>query len=117
LGDDKPCKIVGKSKMQIKLHNGNQWLLKEVKHVPDLRRNQISTGQLDNESCTVTFTINLWKVTKGSLIISKGEKVGTLYLCSSNTDFSIVLVSTGAYTTLWHHRLRHMNENGMSILH
>jgi hypothetical protein len=44
LGDDEPCKIVGMGKAQIKLMNGNQWLLKEVRHVPDLRRNLISTG-------------------------------------------------------------------------
>jgi hypothetical protein len=44
LGDDKPCKIVGMGKVKIKQRNGNQWLLKEVKHVPDLRKNLISTG-------------------------------------------------------------------------
>jgi hypothetical protein len=44
LGDDEPCKIVGMGKVQITLKNGNQWLLKEVRHVPDLRRNIISTG-------------------------------------------------------------------------
>ena len=36
LGDDKPCKIVGMGTVFIKQQNGNQWLLKEVKHVPDL---------------------------------------------------------------------------------
>jgi hypothetical protein len=44
LGDDAPCKIVGMGKVKIKQHNGNQWLLKEVRHVPDLRKNLISTG-------------------------------------------------------------------------
>jgi hypothetical protein len=44
LGDDKPCKIVGMGKVKIKQRNGNQWLLKEVKHVLDLRKNLISTG-------------------------------------------------------------------------
>ena len=43
LGDDKPCDIVGKGKVKIKLENGNQCLLNEVTHVPDLRKNLIST--------------------------------------------------------------------------
>ena len=43
LGDDKPCKIVGKGNVKMKLQNENQWLLKEVRHVPDLRINLIST--------------------------------------------------------------------------
>jgi hypothetical protein len=40
-----------------------------------------------------------------------------LYLCTSNTDSSIILNSTGVDTTLWHHRLGHMSEKGMQILH
>jgi hypothetical protein len=104
-------------KVKIKQRDGNQWLLKEVRHVPDLRKNIISTGQLESEGCISIFTDKMWKVTKGSLVIEKGEKVGTLYLCTGNTDSSISLYSTGVDTTLWHHRLGHMSEKGMQILH
>jgi hypothetical protein len=41
------------------------------------------------------FTYKVWKVTKGSLVIAKGEKVGTLYLCNGNVDSSISLASIG----------------------
>ena len=41
----------------------------------------------------------------------------TLYLCIGNTDSSISLNSTGVVTTLWNHRLGHMSEKGMQILH
>jgi hypothetical protein len=104
-------------KVKIKQSNGNQWLLKEVRHVPDLRKNIISTGKLESEGCISIFTDKVWKVTKGSLVIAKGEKVGTLYLCTGNTDSSISLASTGVDTTLWHHRIGHMSEKGMQILH
>jgi hypothetical protein len=50
-------------------------------------------------------------------VIAKGEKVGTLYLCIGNTDSSISLASTGVDTALWHHRLGHMSDKGMQILH
>jgi hypothetical protein len=43
LEDDEPCKIVGMGKVQIKKKNGNQWLLKEARHITNLRRNMIST--------------------------------------------------------------------------
>ena len=66
-------------------------------------------GKLDNEGCVVTFTINSWKFTKGSLIVEKGDKVGTLYLYTGNIVSSIYLASTGVDTTLCHHRLRHMS--------
>jgi hypothetical protein len=94
LGDNKPCKIVGMGKVKIKQRNGNQWLLKEVKHVPNLSKNLISTGQLASEGCISIFTDKMWKVIKGSLVIAKGEKVGTLYLCIGNTESSISLAST-----------------------
>jgi len=64
-----------------------------------------------------TFTDKMWKVTKGSLVITKGEKVGTLYLCIGNFISSIYLASTGVDTTLWHYRLENMSEKGMQILH
>jgi hypothetical protein len=94
LGDDAPCKIVGMGKVKIKQRNGNQWLLKEVRHVPNLRKNLISTGKLPSEGCIFIFIDKVWKVTKGSLVIEKGEKVGTLYLCTGNTDSSISLSYT-----------------------
>jgi hypothetical protein len=40
LGDDAPCKIVGMGKVKINKKNGKQWLLKEVRHVPYLRKTQ-----------------------------------------------------------------------------
>jgi hypothetical protein len=55
LVDDEPCKIVRMGKVKIKQSNGNQWLLKEVRHVPYLRKNLISTGQLASESCFSIF--------------------------------------------------------------
>jgi hypothetical protein len=72
---------------------------------------------LESEGCISIFIYKAWKVTKGSLVIAKGEKAATLYLCTSNAYHSISLASTGADTTLWHHRLGHMSENGMHILH
>ena len=81
------------------------------------RKNTISTEQLESEGFISIFTDKTWKVIKGSLVIAKGEKVGTLYLCTGNTDSSISLAYTRVDTTLWHHRLGHMSEKGMQILH
>ena len=84
LGDNEPCQIVGKGKNKIKLQNGNHWLLHEVRHVPRMSRNLISAGQLGDEGCVVTFNDKNWKVSKGSLVVEKGVKLGTLYLCTGH---------------------------------
>ena len=55
----------------------------EVRHVPRLSRNLISARQLGDEGCVVTFNDKNWKVSKGSLVVAKGVKVGTLFLYTS----------------------------------
>jgi hypothetical protein len=40
-----------------------------------------------------------------------------LYLCTGNIESFISLASTGVDTTLWNHRLGHMSDKGMQILH
>jgi hypothetical protein len=80
-------------------------------------KNLSSIGQLASEGCISTFTDKAWKVTKGSLVIEKGEKVGTFYLCIGNVDYLISLASMRLDTTLWHHRLGHTSEKRMQILH
>eukprot|EP00253_Pinus_taeda_P023019 PITA_23019 len=117
LGDDNSCEIVGMGKVLVKQQNGNQWLLKEVRHVSYLKKNLILTVQLGGESCVTTFTDKSSKVTKGALVIAKGEKFGTLYLCNGISNYVNALTSKGADATLWHHRLGHMSEKGMKILH
>ena len=40
-----------------------------------------------------------------------------MYLCPHNTDSYISISSIETNTTLWHHRLVHISEKGMWILH
>ena len=47
------------------------------------------------EGCVTNFTDKTWKVTKGALVIEKGEKVGTLYLCNGISNYDNALTSTG----------------------
>ena len=59
-------KLFEKGKVQIKLINGNDWMLKDVRHIPTMKRNLISTGQLGDGGCLSTFGETWWKITKGS---------------------------------------------------
>ena len=42
-----------------------------------------------------------WKVIKGPFVWAKGEKFGTLYLCTSNVCSNITLASTNADIVFW----------------
>jgi len=72
---------------------------------------------LGGEGCVTTFIDKTWKVTKGALVIAKGEKVGTLYLCNGMSNYVNASTSIGEITTLWHHMIGHMSEKGMEFLH
>ena len=46
------------------------------------------------------------------MVIEKGDRIGTLYLCPLNIDYSISVASIETGVT-WNHRLGHMSEKGM----
>ncbi|RVW42256.1 Retrovirus-related Pol polyprotein from transposon TNT 1-94 [Vitis vinifera] len=53
-----------------------QWvyfLLEKVRHIPKLRRNLISIGQLDDEGHAILFVGGTWKVTKGARVLAWKE--------------------------------------------
>ena len=107
--------VVGMGDVWILLPNGSVWLLEKVRHIPDLRRNLISIGQLDDEGHAILFIGGTWKVTNGSKVWTHGKKTGTLYMTSSPRD-TIAVVDASTDTSLWHCRLGHMSEKGMKML-
>ena len=48
---------------------------------------------MGDEHCTITFNDKNWKVSKGSLVVEKCVKVGTLYLCIGHTISSTLIVT------------------------
>ena len=80
LADGPALDVVGMGEVRILLPNGSVWLLEKVRHIPDLRRNLISVGQLDDEGHAILFAGGTWKVTKGARVLAHGKKTDTLYM-------------------------------------
>ena len=55
LADGSTLDVLGMGDVQILLPNGFVWLLEKVRHIPNLRRNLISVGQLDDEGHAILF--------------------------------------------------------------
>ena len=115
LADGTALDIVGMGDVCILLPNGSVWLLEKVRHIPDLRKNLISIGQLDDKEHAILFVGGTWKVTKGARLLARGKKTGTLYMTSSPRD-TIAVVDASTDTSLWHRRLGHMSEKRMKML-
>ena len=114
LGNNQSCEIVGKGVVKVKL-NGSVWELKNVRHIPDLTKNLISVSQLASEGYTTVFHGDDWKISKGAMVIARGNKSGTLY--KTEGACHLITVAANENPNLWHQRLGHMSEKGMKIMH
>jgi len=114
LGDDEPCNIVGKSDVMVSLFNDSTLKLRNVIHVPKLKRNLISVGQLADRGMKTTFDDDECKITKGAMVMTHNKKEGTLYMMSSFKT-SISIASSKLDAGVWHRRLGHMSKKGMKV--
>nr|GEV60484.1 hypothetical protein [Tanacetum cinerariifolium] len=76
----------------------------------------ISIGQIHEEGYHVGFGDQQWKVTKGSLVVARGNKRGSMYMVEVPSDGINTSIDGKGNATLWHQRLGHMSEKGMKIL-
>ncbi|KAK3009670.1 hypothetical protein RJ639_014018 [Escallonia herrerae] len=88
-GNGDRCSIVGKEKVEIKLSNGGTLVLKDVRHISELQKNLIFISGLDHEGYFVAFGEKQWKVIKGSMVVARGERVGTLYTLSGMKNIQL----------------------------
>ena len=58
-------------------------VLRNVKHVPGMRLNVISTGLLDDDGYNNNFGDGIWKLTRGSLIVARGKKMSKVIFYTS----------------------------------
>lgn len=105
---------MGKYVEKIKL-NGSIWELKNVRHIPDLAKNLVSVGQLVSNGYTKIFNGDIWKISKGAMTLSCGEKSGTLY--KKFRAFHLVVVAVNESLNLWHQRQGLMSEKEMKVVH
>ena len=64
LGDDEACDIVGKGDVMVSLSNDLTLKLRNIGHVPKLKRNLISISQLADGGMKTTFDGDVCKITK-----------------------------------------------------
>ncbi|CAL9011600.1 unnamed protein product [Prunus brigantina] len=116
MGNDKLSKIVGRRDISLETNTSCHLVLKDMRHVPDMRLNLISTGLLDDEGYTNVFVEGKWKLSKNSLVLARGKKENTLYMTHAKVSNGYVNALAEDSIELWHKRLGHMSEKGLQIL-
>ena len=117
MGNSGVSKIVGIRDIYLETSIGNKLVLKNVRHVPDIRLNLISIGRLDDEGFTNSFGESKWKLTKGSLVVVRRKKQNTLYVMEAKLHKGEINVAQRDVSIeLWHRRLGHINEKRLQTL-
>ena len=110
IGDDHPCNIDGMGTIRIKMDDGIVQELKEVRYVPQLKRNLISVGALKVLSLVVSIRDGVLKMTKGSMMVMKGVCWNNLYYLKGSTITGHVKTSVSSdnvCTQVWHEKVGH----------
>ena len=117
MGNNDKAAIIGKGDVHLEIANGTKLVLKSVRHVEALRLNIISIGLLDKDGYLSNFGDEKYKLTKGNLVVAKGNQVLVLYHVIANlSSVSVNALEKEDSCVLWHKRLGHMSEKRMTVL-
>ncbi|GKD32531.1 hypothetical protein Tco_1248040 [Tanacetum coccineum] len=101
LACDKTLDITGVGDFVLKTSFGTSWTLKDVRYIPGLKRRLILVGQLDEEGYRVGFRDQQWKVTKGSLVVSRGNKHESLYMVEVHLEGIGIIIDSSGSAAQW----------------
>jgi len=95
--------------------------LSNVHHIPNLKRNLISLGTLESNESKYLAEDGVLKISKGALVLMKGEKHVSLYILQGSTVIGLAIVNTHSLKTLLNYgmlawELGHMSKKGMKML-
>ena len=118
MGNNSMCKVVGNGTVSLRMFDGVVRELTQVRFVPELKRNLISIGMLDQTGCVIKAEKSVLREIKGSMVIMKGIKQNGLYVMDGHNVVGEANVtnSRGNRSMLWHLRMRHISEKGLREL-
>ncbi|KAH9803321.1 hypothetical protein KPL71_001718 [Citrus sinensis] len=117
MGNDKPCRTIGIGTIRLKMFDGMVRELKEVRFVPEIKKNLISVGALEAKGYKVTIEDGTMKFTHGVMVILQGVRRHNLYyLKGGTTDEANVVEAHSDTTKLWYIRLGHAGEKSLQTL-
>ena len=85
MGDDHPCNVKGMGTVRISVFDGIVRELKEVRYVPQLKRNLISVGALEALRLVISIRDGVLKIIKGSMVVMKAVRWNNLYYLKGST--------------------------------
>ena len=85
MGDDHPCSVESVGTIRIRMSDGMERELKEVRYVPQLKRNLISVGILETSGMVISVRDGDLRMINGSMVVMKGVRQGNIYYLKGST--------------------------------
>lgn len=120
MGNNQQCFVKGIGSMTLRTSDGSLKILKDVRYVPELKRNLISLGTLDKAGFSYTSENGTLNVTKDSVLKLSGQLRDGLYILKGKTvtgELNVLSKLASKETFLWHRRLAHIGEKGLDCLY
>ena len=106
------------------MFNGIMRTLKNVKHIPELKKNLVSLGYLEHYGFNFSSRVRsgVLNIFNGAMVVMRGRRmdnnmygmVGSMVMEESGT--TAAAHDPQGYYKLWHYHLGHMSERGMKEL-
>ncbi|KAM1149991.1 hypothetical protein ACFX2B_030215 [Malus domestica] len=115
MGNESYSKILRIGDICLRTNLGCQLMLKDVRHILDIRLNLISIGTLDRQGYYHHIGEGKLKLTKG-LMVARARLCCTLYQSNAKVLKGELNAVEDSSLDLWHKRLGHMSEKGLQVL-
>lgn len=83
MGNNTMCGVIGYGNVRLRLHDMTILEIKQVRHVPDLKRNLILLGMFDQMGYIVKVESGNLRVINGSTTVMKGTRKNGVYVLDS----------------------------------
>ncbi|KAH6805514.1 hypothetical protein C2S51_030345 [Perilla frutescens var. frutescens] len=118
LADGQHCEIIGKGDICLKFENGSMLTLNDVRYVPKLKFSLLSVSKMADKMLEGSVNSLRFKFEKDSVLYFIAPRKGDLYVVhAESVPLPVANVIQEDKTALWHARLGHMSNKGLSILH
>ncbi|CAJ2638290.1 unnamed protein product [Trifolium pratense] len=118
MGNAHTSDVAGVGEVQLNFTSGKTLILKEVLHVPEMKKNLVSGFLLNKAGFSQTIGADLYTITKNGTFIGKGYATDGMF--KLNVDLNLNKISTSVYSlcdfNVWHSRLCHVNIRSISKL-
>ncbi|KAH9680700.1 hypothetical protein KPL71_026653 [Citrus sinensis] len=84
LGNNLACKVAGIGSVSIKMHDDRVISLEQVRYVPELKRNLISLGMIDQLGCSIKAENGELQIIRKGTVIMKGCRRNELYILNGS---------------------------------